>query len=345
MTKKVIAALIAVVLVAGCLFVFSGCGETTEPLKIVFLGDSIAEGVLGASPLSEREEYCYYALIGKRNDYIYVNRSVSGHKTAAMLEYISRPDTDAYMQSTHIRTADVIQVSILGNDMLQSDLTGLILEYAQELNGEIDREDTRREEILRESRVNFANIIAKLKELNPTAKIFIQTVYNPMYVGSPIIGDSAKDILKAAPYNYTDETLRDLGSGLLETLNAVVRDYAKNNPGDIYIVDVYQAFDDIYEKDSARGKNLIYPDGIHPSNEGHAVIADTAQALLEELGLADADSALEYNKKQRIKLINKFFAYVEGADEVKENIKNATTNDEVTNLYFRATAGKVPSRT
>lgn len=340
MAKKFIAGFLIAAMAISVLFCLSACSE--KQLKIVFLGDSIAEAILGPSPLSERENYGYYALVGKRNRFEYVNRSVSGHKSAQLLDLISQETEDARMTVTHIKTADIIQVSILGNDMLQSGLSELLVEYAREKHGEIAKDDTYREEILRSSRITFAKIIAKLKELNPEAILFIQTVYNPVYDGSPIANASARSILTSEPYNYSEADLRVLGGELLATLNDVVFSYHAENPNDFYIVDVCKAFGEIYDADPVRGKNLIYPDGIHPSNEGHAVIADATQSLLETLGLAKKSSSLISYKKLRLEQIKRLYPDVDYYD-AKREINDAKSTAEVTEIYFRLTDGLVPA--
>ena len=87
------------VVIAAPYFKDDSTNTETDPLAnapiISFWGDSIAEGVLGASPVSERESNCYYSIVGRSNGFRYYNRSVSGHKTGAMLEFIRRPDAGA----------------------------------------------------------------------------------------------------------------------------------------------------------------------------------------------------------------------------------------------------------
>jgi len=343
MTKKIVIGILTAALVACAFFSLVSCQE--KDTKIVYLGDSIAEAVLGPSPLSERENYGYYAVNGKRNEYTYVNRSVSGHKTEHMLEYISREDENALMTKSHLQTADIIQVSILGNDMLQSDVTGLLIEYAQQKAGEIAVEDTDREHILVNSRVNFAAIIAKLKELNPNAIILMQTVYNPVYDGTPLIGQRARDLLPS--YGYSDggngeKSFRGLGGELLASLNSVIYEYHDAHPDEFYIVDVFKAFDEIYAADPMRAARLIYPDGIHPSNEGHAVIADATQKVLEDLGLADGVKALKNYKSLRIEQLKRLFPKIDNQKKVIFDIKNASSNEEVTEIYFNAINGLTP---
>lgn len=140
---------LALAMVLALSTVLVACNDPTTPKKtIVYLGDSIAEALIGPSPISERDNYGYYALVGKANDYVYYNHSVSGHKTSDGMtgngmkgmfydfdndewEYKLRTeDKDANMFTTHVKQADIIHISILGNNALQYDLGWLMIEQA-----------------------------------------------------------------------------------------------------------------------------------------------------------------------------------------------------------------------
>jgi lysophospholipase L1-like esterase len=334
---KILSVLLALAVFASCVSLLTACNETeeeSEPLKIVFLGDSIGEGILGPSPISERDYYGYYGVIGKRNDYCYRNRAVSGHKTAQMLEYIQREDEGAEMTRTHIMDADVISISILGNDLLQNDLGSLVVEAA---NGSYQTA----ENLLAIAAVDFATIIETLKGYNPDAVIFMQTLYNPATPESMIINQARKDQLTGMGVPASD--YRGLAKNILDRLNAIVYEYLEENPGAYHIIDVYNAFNDIYVADNARGNALFYNDWVHPSNQGHAVIADTMQKKLEELGLANREEALFRYKmlryEQMLKLYPGALDFTAAADEIGE----AESCDEVTEIYFRLTAGLTPT--
>lgn len=338
MSKKAVAALLCLILVAGAVFLFAGC-EEEEQKSIVFLGDSIAEAVLGPSPLSAREDYGYYAIVGRRNQYLYYNRAVSGHRTSDMLEYIGREDDGAYMTASRIKEADIIHVSILGNDMLQTNVGELLLEMVKEEKGLIDGAPVR-ENILASSRENFAAIVAKLKEYNPDAVLMFQTVYNPVYPESTLVNASTREALSAL--GYTPDDYRALGGRLIEKLNGVMRDYLAENPGSFHIIDAYAAFAAISDADEERGKRLIYPDWIHPSNEGHAVMADLIQDKLEELNLADKNTALTYYRQMRMAQIKKEFPDANFL-EAKGEFNSATSCGQITEAYFSITAGLSPT--
>lgn len=338
MSKKAVAALLCLIIVAGAVVLFAGCEEEKEQKSIVFLGDSIAEAVLGPSPLSAREDYGYYAVVSRRNGYLYYNRAVSGHKTSNMLEYISREDDSAYMTVSRIKEADIIHVSILGNDMLQTNVGELLLEMVKEEKGLIDGAPVR-EKILASSRENFAAIVAKLKEYNPDAVLMFQSVYNPVYPESTLVNASTRAELAAL--GYTADDYRTLGGRLIDKLNGVMRDYLADNPDSFHIIDAYEAFGAISDEDEERGRRLIYPDWIHPSNEGHAVMADLIQDKLEELGLADKADALAQYKEMRISQIKTYFPTAD-ADAAKKAIEAATDCSGVTKVFFGLTVGLTP---
>ena len=129
MRKKVIAALLVIALLACCVAALAACNknEGERKTEIVYLGDSIAEDILGASPLGLRHEYAYANVIGRRNDYTYYNHSVSGHLTKDLRAILENEDLDydrARGLLLHVSEADIIHISILGNDVLQDRMDG-----------------------------------------------------------------------------------------------------------------------------------------------------------------------------------------------------------------------------
>lgn len=352
MRKKIVAAALCAVMLVCCLAALTACGEetpeqfysapedayTSGKTVIVYLGDSIAEGVLGPSPLSLRHEYAYANLLGRRNDFIYYNHSVSGHLTKdlkALLENEEGYD-GARALIAHVRQADIIHVSILGNDLLQSmNMNDVVLEAAENkydiING-----------IAATATENIAAIVARLKELNPDATLIFQNVYNPLSENSTLVDGETRDEL-AERFDVSAEDLRGLGEGILDRLNGVLDDYLEEHEGAFIIADARSEFGRIFSEDYERGKGLIYPDYIHPSNEGHAVLADLTQGILEGLGLADKAQALAEYKTMRKDMLNRYFGGV-AADipGVCAEIDKAESCAEVTELFFDATRGLTP---
>lgn len=391
--KRVFALILCLALIIGCVAAFVACspddpeestpdrfywGEgkevaTSDKTQIVYLGDSIAEGILGASPLPLRHEYAYGNVIGRRNDYSYANHSVSGHLTDDMLKLISNEVgyDGARMLVSNIQTADIVHISIIGNDILQDredvELEGnpygdyvsmhqvvcdaMIRNNYEGLNlalyGTADESGTGG------SYANLVKIVERLIELNPDAVIIFQKVYNPIFSeDTPLVKPLTRAELEKAYVDITLDSLHALGDNLIGRMNAVLQKVidkfndAKTaaDKWTLTSVDALAAFNAIYEADgAARAWNLIYPDGIHPSNEGHAVLADLTQQKLEELGLANKDNALAAYKQMRIDFINNNFAgKISNAEQVKANINAATSCADVTKIFFAATDGIIP---
>ena len=342
MRRKFIAAVLVIVMLACCVAVLAACNDdkAVEKTEIVYLGDSIAEGILGASPLGLRHEYAYANVLGRRNDLTYYNHSVSGHLTKDLRAILENEDLDYDMARgllLHVSEADIIHVSILGNDLLQSmNMNAVVLEAAQDkydiING-----------IAATASENIAVIVDRLKELNPDALIIFQNVYNPLSEKSTLVDKPTRATL-SAEYRIEEGDLRELGSGILDRLNGVLDNYLKEHPDAFVIADARSEFDRIFEEDYERGKGLIYPDYIHPSNEGHAVLADLTQGILEERGLVDGKKAIAEYKTMRKNVLTNYFAE-SGADIAAATaaIDAAADCAAVTKAFFAATKGFTPA--
>ena len=341
MKKKIIASVLCVVLLACCAAALAACnndGETAEKTEIVYLGDSIAEGILGASPLGLRHEYAYANVLGRRNDFEYYNHSVSGHLTKDLLALLNNDlgYDGARGLILHVQEADIIHVSILGNDLLQDmSMNDVVLEAAQGLYTIIDG-------IAETAYENITGIVARIRELNPDATLIFQNVYNPLSENSTLVDEETRATL-AAEHDTYPEDFRQLGAGILDRLNGVLDRYLAEHPGAFIIADAQAEFDRIFAEDYERGKDLIYPDYIHPSNEGHAVLADLTQGILEEQGLANASAALaEYKTMRKNVLDNYFDGIAADIDGVKAAIDAAADCAAVTEAFFDATRGLTP---
>lgn len=365
MKKKLTVILLCLVLAVTAGVALTACNndEPTEKKQIVFLGDSIAEGILGASPVSLRHEFAYPNILGRRNDFRYVNHSVSGHLTKDLLSVLTPSyiyGDGARMLISNVRSADIIHISILGNDVLQdrSDFSSpvtmhdVILEAARGEYTGIDKV-LNGEGNVKGSVDNIRAIVDRLKELNPDATIIFQKVYNPiMDVDTPLIKQETRTALRQIPgyENLTLEKLHELGERLITRLNGaldtVLAQYAAEGVTDaFYTVDAREAFNAVYDADRANGTDraygLIYPDGVHPSNYGHAVLADLTQKKLAELGLSTGDGALkEYKNMRKNLLADRYDADEIDIAAVSEAIDGAQDCDAVTQIFFDAVKGK-----
>lgn len=330
--KKLLLLMLILIFMAS--FMLTGCNKD-EPLKIVFLGDSIAEALAGMTPISERDNYGYYSLIGRRNGYIFKNRAISGYKSQGLLDIIKQQeDTDARMLRTLLTTSDIIHISILGNDLLLSNLGEIIYSAAQNNFDKING-------IIAEAEDNFAEIVSVLKGYNPDAVIMFQTVYNPVFTDSILITAETRVKLEALGIYETQH--RELAGNILAMLNGVIHNYLAEHPGAFYIIDACAEFERIYQADPERGKALIFTDYVHPSSEGHAVMADLIQAKLEELKLASKKPAVKKYREIKIEQLERMYKDTVNVKAVKRQLKKADTCEEITEIYFRAIRDKMPA--
>ena len=324
--------------------IFCACEEEKEeyqPLdnsdvNLVVLGDSIAEAILGPAPITEREDYSYCGILGQINGFTYHNRAVSGHQTGHLLDYLNREgDDSAYTHITHVKQADIIVISILGNDLL-------LTQFNQKIIDSMVNDYVETDKILEQSYKNIDGIIKRIKELNPDVDVIIQTVYNPVYPESTILGERTVQTL-IDNYGVTRNDLYKIGGKLINRLNNVLRDYLVDNPGAFRIADVNAKFDAFYQDRAERLNRFIYEDCIHPSNEGHAVIASAVQSVLQDLGYADAYNALINYKTLCVNRLNRLFIGTElNLKEIIDKINKANTIDEVTEVYFDSIEGTTP---
>lgn len=393
--KKTIIVLLAVLLVASMTIGLVACNKDKgyeEPAPrtyfdwdktvMIWLGDSIAEALAGPSPLTERENYGYYGLLGKGNDYTYVNKAVSGWKSKQLLNYLTTepddPEHEFFLEL--VERANIIEISILGNDLLQDDLGKLLTNLAKHkeltakgeessyldyVNDILFNEVFKSEDIATangasvgdenpyNSTANFAGIIGKIKQINPSAKILVQTIYNPVTSGTSLISAENRDKLahpnnyKASEgdrdfaFSYNPDEYRALADELIEMMNNIVRDYATAHPGDITVVEVHDRFEAYYQADTSANKSdsrrLFSQDYIHPSNEGHAMIADITEDVLVSMGLGNMDSYVSSLKAIRTEQLDRLYSYSGceiNLESAKNAIDSATTSFAVNKAYF-----------
>lgn len=211
------------------------------PLQYVVLGDSIGYGAGVLNP----DEACYGRIVADTNGYDYQNHAVSGNRTDHLLAHLDHAEVTAA-----VKNADIISISIGGNDYLTDNVTGLVLDAT------FRNDYSRMDKITAQLKLNFAAIIEKIRGWNPDAVILMQTLYNP-----------GKGINKA-PYQAATNRLNDL-----------IRDYLASHPGAFTIVDVASAF--------GTDRRYIAQDSIHPSAQGNERIAEVILQTLHKLGLGD----------------------------------------------------------
>ena len=261
MKKIKITALILCAAMLLCSFGLSAFAED-EKLFYLVLGDSIGYG----SGLSNSREACYGKIVADTNGYDYANDAIPGHTTKNLL---SRLENESVRD--HVKQADIISISIGGNNFLLGNLPRLLYDMI------VKGDSAKAEETVKIFLEDLDKIVDIIRGLNPDAVILLQTLYNPQtgYIGEAY------------------QTAIDL-------LNEAILKYQSENKGSVEVVDVAARLTDS-DKDFAQ-------DGIHPSVEGNEKIAVAVLEKLAELGLGESTEPVINTKGADINIPQSFTA-------------------------------------
>lgn len=229
--KKSVAVLLCLVMM---LMSLSAVAFAEEKQFYLVLGDSIGYG----SGIRNSQDACYGKIVADTNGYEYANHAIPGHTTTNLIARLKEDVVKA-----DVEKADIISISIGGNDFLMSNLYGLMFDAM------VKEDYSRFDEIAHSFYENFSTIISMIRELNGEAVILMQTLYNPQ-----------SGYLRA-PYQQG-----------ADRINAAIEKFSKENPGEIIIVDVATALN------SDMGN--FASDAVHPSAKGNEEIA---KAVLSEI--------------------------------------------------------------
>ncbi len=246
--KKLTAILLSLIMILG-MFAVNGYAEDEKRFYLV-LGDSIAYG----SGISNSREACYGKIVADTNGYEYANHAVPGHTTTNLINRLSQETVVA-----DLKKADIISISIGGNDFLMSNLIGLMFDSI------VLNDYTEYDKIAEGFYTNLCEIIRIINSHNADAVILMQTLYNPQ-----------SGYLRA-PYQEG-----------ADRINAAIERYNAENPGEIVIVDVGTALGDNMEN--------YADDEIHPSAAGNEIIAEIILDKLHELDFGN-DAAPVINEE------------------------------------------------
>ena len=237
MKKRILAVLLSAVLLLG----LAGTAAAADRPFYLVLGDSIAFG----SGLSNPREAVYGKVVADTNGYDYANYAVPGHTTANLLK---RMETEAVRDA--IARADIISISIGGNNFLLGNLNALLFD------GIVKQDFTKLDEIAAGFSADLDTIVNTIRAQNATAAIVLQTLYNPQtgYIG-------------------------DVYQQGADRLNKALRAFDAAHPGAILIADVGAALTDS-DRDFAE-------DRIHPSAAGNEKIARVVLQTLKDNALGD----------------------------------------------------------
>lgn len=233
--KKMFSVIIAMTMILCC---FAPAFAADKKVYLS-LGDSIAYGQGIANP----EEASYGKIVADTIGYEYINQAVSGYNSEALLVYLELPAV-----KSDIKKADIINLSIGGNDYLTDNMAALAVKAI--VLGDYSDFDKIAEDFYE----NFCKIIAKIKEYNPKAVLIVNNMYNPRFG----IG-------------------REIYQQAVNRLNDCYERYLDENPKSYAIVDAA----------SAIGNNEAYiaMDTIHPNAQGNVCIAQAALKTLNSLGV------------------------------------------------------------
>ena len=237
MKKRIISVILSVLLIFCA--VLPSVSANDESAHFVVLGDSIAYG----SGLLNANAAVYGKVIADTNGYAYENYAIPGHTTKMLLSRMKEPKVKAAIEN-----ADIISISIGGNNFLTDNLFGLIFD------GIVKEDYSHFDEIAETFAADLEVIIETIRGENAHTAILLQTIYNPQ----------------------TDEVGEVYRAGA-DRINAKIVQYAEQHPNDVILVDVAAALTD-HNTDFAE-------DGIHPSAAGNEKIAVAMLKALAENGL------------------------------------------------------------
>lgn len=236
--------LIAIILtVTFCIGIISVSASAKEKLNYLLLGDSIAEGFGITNP----DEASYGKIIADTNGYNYKNDAIMGRNSVGLVNHLT--NDEEYIND--VKWADIISVSIGGNDFLLDHAALLIVE------GIIFNDYSKFDKIGETFYENFSKIMDRIHEINPNAKILVQLLYTSWTF------DFARK-----PYKQAAKRIND----------AIIK-YVEENPQNICVVDTSEVFDG--------RRDCISTDTIHPNAQGNIELAKTVQSKLCEIGLAN----------------------------------------------------------
>ena len=238
--KKILSILLCVILAFSSFAVIAFAEE--ESVDYVVLGDSIAFG----AGMVNTVEACYGKIVADTNGYNYVNYSIPGITSGVLLTML----TDGENIRASVEEAEIISISIGGNNFLTNNIVGLAFDCL------VKKDLSSFDKIADVFYDEFCAIMDEINKLNPDAAVLIQTLYNPQ--------DGAAGIV------YADGGNR---------LNDMIRKYDAEHPGEIVIVEVGAALNSDREN--------FADDKIHPSAKGNEVIAVEVLSVLCELGLGE----------------------------------------------------------
>lgn len=249
--KKLTAAMLSAVMVASSL---PTCHADTEKReKLLLLGDSIAYGYGIQSDNAK-----YGNIIANDYNFELINDAIVGDATADLLKHIKK---DASMQDD-IKKSGTIVISIGGNDFLGLRNSPSFTDIAEILSK--GKKSSLLTNMLKSLKKNLSAIHTELRKLNPKAKIVLQTVYNPFQGRSDSFTKMLCDIVELIRKDYTKYYFDEV-----------------KDDEDMVIADVESVFRKYYTSKDYNGIEIVQSDYIHPTEQGHKMIAAVIEPAID----------------------------------------------------------------
>lgn len=271
--KKLICALMCVTLL--WMSTSMAYADTSED-ELVVLGDSIAAGYGIEDP-----EDVYGYLVSSERDFMLSNYAVSGDDTTDLLQLIEKNR----QVKNHLKTAETVVISIGGNDFLHLGTESSMSELVEIISSGKDSKII--QNMLKTVKSNIRTIHESIRELNPDAKIVLQTVYNPFLGQTDKLTQLLNQLVELFRQDYTD-----IYKAEAETDNNMV------------IADIEKCFREYYEK--TNNTSLVQDDFIHPSVKGHRMIADQVELAMDDVHMSEW-STVEKSANALVRLAERMF--------------------------------------
>lgn len=178
-----------------------------KQIRLVALGDSLTYG-----QGDEDDNGGYVGLIKPRlqqrfhNKVTTVNYGVSGDRSDQILKRVNQQEAIR----KNLKDADVIVMTVGGNDLMQSFQKDLTVNSQTTLNRDI----TRAGEVYREK---LQRLFGTIRKENPHAPIFVMSIYNPVYTYFPQVETINHSISK---WNQiTSKTIKGYGPAYFVDIN------------------------------------------------------------------------------------------------------------------------------
>lgn len=270
---KKLLSVISVILVFSLLFSFVGyC--TDDKLNYLVIGDSIGRGAGVLNP----DEACYGLMVANTNGYNFTNDAIDGSRSDDLLKLLQ---TERVIND--VKNADIISISIGGNDFLRANILALLFDDIFTKNYD---KFTEIQNLFYE---NFSKIIEIVRQLNPDALILVQTVYNMRHDLLTGVNEKGKNLLNECYRTYLDE-----------------------HPGEYVIVDVDSVL--------TGRRDCLALDTIHPNGTGNIEIAKLVLKALKDNGFGESEEPVifiepieqfSFGIKHIIRVIMYYYNYIQ----------------------------------